>query len=89
MWYLCSTSPPALTISIAGCFFSSGESTMISRDSPVISSTSSWTVTLSMMSLNRMVPPCSVRIENVYGSHSTRICPFSMCCPSRTLRRAP
>ena len=41
------------TISIAGCFFSSGESTMMSRDRPVISSTSSWTVTLSMMSLKR------------------------------------
>ena len=47
--------PP--TISIAGCFFSSGESTMMSRDRPVTSSTSSWTVTLSMMSLKRTVPP--------------------------------
>ncbi len=38
MWYLCSTTPSAARISIAGCFFSSGESTMMSRDRPVISS---------------------------------------------------
>ena len=56
MWYLCSTLPSAATISIAGCFFSSGESTMMSRERPVTSSTSSWTVTLSMMSLKRTVP---------------------------------
>ena len=45
MWYLRSTLPSLPMISIAGCFFSSGESTMISRDRPVTSSTSSWTVT--------------------------------------------
>ena len=35
------------------------------------------------------VPLLSVRIENVYGSHSTSIWPFSTCWPSRTLRCAP
>jgi hypothetical protein len=33
---------------------------MIRRDMPVISSTSSWTVTLSMMSLKRTEPPDSL-----------------------------
>ena len=32
-----------------------------------------------MMSLKRIWPVSSVRIENVYGSHSTRIWPFSTC----------
>ncbi len=40
---------------------------MMKRDRPVTSSTSSWTVTPSMMSLNLIVPGSSVRIENVYG----------------------
>ena len=72
MWYLRMTLPSLSLISIAGCFFSSGESTMMKRDRPVTSSTSSWTVMPSMMSLNRIWPGSSVRIENVYGSHSTQ-----------------
>ena len=39
-----------------------------------------------MMSLKRIWPVSSVRIENVYGSHSTRIWPFSTACPSVTLQ---
>ncbi len=65
MRYRRPTLPSAPRISIAGCFFSSGESTMMSRDRPVTSSTSSWTVTPSMMSLKRICPLSSVRIENV------------------------
>ena len=57
--------PLAALISIVGCFFSSGESTTIKRDRPVTSSRSYWTVTPSMMSLNRIWPDSSVRIENV------------------------
>ena len=90
MWYFRSTVlPSALRISTAGCFFSSGESTMMYRERPVTSSVSSWTVTPSMMSLNRTTPPSSVRMDEVYGSHSTRTWPCSTCSPSRTLRRAP
>ena len=48
------TLPSLSLISIAGCFFSSGESTMMKRDRPVTSSTSSWTVMPSMMSLKRI-----------------------------------
>ena len=65
MWYRRIILPDLLRISIVGCFFSSGESTMILRMRPVTSSTSSWTVIPSIMSLNLAAPPCSVRIENV------------------------
>ena len=75
--------------SMAGCFFSSGESMMMRRDRPVTSSTSSWTVMPSMMSLNRMTPVPSDRIETVYGSHSASTVLGSMRSPSRTFRRAP
>ncbi len=79
MWYLRSTlcAVGVDRISISGCFFSSGESMMIRRARPVTSSTSSWTVRPSMMSLNFTVPGSSVRIENVYGSHSTSTWPCS------------
>jgi hypothetical protein len=62
---------------------------MMKRDRPVTSSTSSWTVIPSMMSLKRIVPGSSVRIENVYGSHSTSTCPVSTFWPSFTFNRAP
>ena len=62
---------------------------MMKRDRPVTSSTSSWTVTPSMMSLNVTVPGSSVRIENVYGSHSTSTWPCSTFWPSFTFSRAP
>ena len=65
--------PPCATISIAGCFFLSGESTMMSRDSPVISSTSPWTGTVSMRSWKRTMPPCLVRIDSVYGSQAITV----------------
>ena len=65
MWYFRMTLPVSSLISIVGCFFSSGESTMMKRERPVTSSTSSWTVRPSMMSLKRTVPRSSVRIENV------------------------
>ena len=65
MWYFRVTLPVLSLISIVGCFFSSGESTMMKRERPVTSSTSSWTVRPSMMSLKRTVPSSSVRIENV------------------------
>ena len=70
MWYFRSTLPSRLRISTSGCFFSSMPSMMIRRDMPVTSSTSSWTVTSVMMSLNFTVPASSVRMENVNGSHS-------------------
>src|SRR5207249_8053877 len=87
MWYLRLTLPSFPLISTAGCLFSSGESTMMRRESPVTSSTSSCTVMPSRMSLKRAWPASSVRIENVYGSHSTSTVPCSTCCPSFTLRR--
>ena len=89
MGYLRRTLPVSLRISMVGCFFSSGESMMIRRIRPVTSSTSSWTVTPSSMSLNFTVPGCSVRMENVYGSHSTRTSPASTSCSSRTRNCAP
>ena len=89
MWYLRVTLPSLPRISMAGCFFSSGESTMMSRDRPVTSSTSSWTVIPSAMSLKRACPDSSVRIEKVYGSHSTSTWPTSTAWPSCTFRRAP
>ena len=51
MWYRRITLLAASRISIVGCFFSSGESMMIRRERPVISSVSSCTVRPSMMSL--------------------------------------
>jgi len=42
MWYLRVTLPVLSRTSIIGCFFSSGLSTAIFRESPVTSSTSSW-----------------------------------------------
>ena len=89
MWYLRATLPALSRISIIGCFFSSGLSTTIFRERPVTSSTSSWNVTSLMRSLYFTVPESSVRIENVYGSHSTSTLPGSTCWPSRTFSRAP
>jgi hypothetical protein len=53
--------------------FSSRESATTNCERPVISSTCSVVVTESIRSLKWMVPLNSVRIENVYGSHSSRI----------------
>ena len=89
MWYLRLTLPSLPLISTAGCFFSSGESTMMKRERPVTSSTSSCTVMPSRMSLKRIWPGSSVRIEKVYGSHSTSTWPCSTAWPSFTLSRAP
>ena len=65
MWYLRTVLPVLSLISSVGCFFSSGESTMMKRERPVTSSTSSCTVMPSRMSLNLTLPRSSVRIENV------------------------
>ena len=56
-----------------GCRFSSGESVTTSCDMPVTSSTCSCMVMPSIRSLKCTTPLTSVRIENVYGSHSSRI----------------
>ena len=92
MWYLRVTLLFLSRISIVGCFFSSGESTTIFRDRPVTSSSSSWKVTSEIRSLNFTEPSSSVRIENVYGSHSTSTLPGSISrvvsCPgSRPYRK--
>ena len=65
--------PPGPLIWTIGCRFSSGESVTTSCDIPVTSSTCSASVMPSCRSLKCTMPESSVRIENVYGSHSSRI----------------
>ena len=57
---------------IVGTRFSSGESVTTSCMLPEISSTCSCMVMPSIRSLKCTMPLISVRIENVYGSHSSR-----------------
>ena len=82
--------PAESRIRIVGwCFSSPGGSVTTTCDRPVTSSTCSSMVMPGCRSLNWMVPPTSVRIENVNGSHSARIWPSVTGWPSSTRRRAP
>ncbi len=65
--------PASGRTTMVGCRFSSGESMTTSCDMPVTSSTCSCSVRPSIRSLKWTTPLTSVRIENVYGSHSSRI----------------
>jgi hypothetical protein len=56
MWYFRGVLPDLSLMSMVGCFSSSSESTMMKRERPVTSSTSSCTVIPSMMSLNFTTP---------------------------------
>src|SRR5882724_9885788 len=70
---------------MAGWRFSSGASPTTCRDRPVTSSTSSCRVKPSCKSLNWTVPPISVRMAKVYGSHSAITWPSVTGAPSSTL----
>ena len=80
---------PSGRTTISGCRFSSGESITTSCDIPVTSSSCSCMVRPSMRSLKWTTPLTSVRIENVYGSHSSRIWLLFTGAPSSTSTRAP
>ena len=62
---------------------------MMRCDRPVTLSVSSRTFSPSTMSWNSTVPPISVRMAEVNGSHSTSSCPGSTSAPSRTSRCEP
>ena len=56
---------------------------------PVVSSTSCFIVTPSMMSWNSTLPAFSERIGTLYGSHCTKVSPFFTLPPSATEMTEP